>query len=151
MESWKGDSNKSYGIETNIGIHFYDMLHFLFGNLIDAERHYVDNHRAGGFLSYERADVRWFLSIDRGDIELVTDTDQPTYRSITVDGEEIEFSVGFTDLHTVSYEHIIKGQGFGLDDARHCVETVEVLRARQPDLEPHEAHLSEAIIAIKKK
>lgn len=151
MESWKGDSRKSFGIETNIGIHFYDMLHFLFGNLIDSERHYVDDYRAGGYLEYDRAEVKWFLSINRDDIALVADTDKPTYRSISVDGEEIEFSEGFTDLHTVSYEHILNGDGFGLEDARHCIETVEGLRSRSVDENPTTSRCSAAISAFKDK
>lgn len=149
MESWKGDGRKSFGIETNIGIHFYDMLHFLFGKLATSERHYVDDYRAGGYLEYERAEVKWFLSINRDDIALVADTDKPTFRSITVDGEEIEFSEGFTDLHTVSYDHILKGEGFGLEDARHCIETVEELRGLSVDKDPEESRCSAAILALK--
>jgi len=151
MSSWKGDAKKSFGIETNIGIHFYDMLHFLFGDLVSAERHYVDSYRASGYLEYERARVRWFLSIDADDIALVSDTDKPTFRSITVDGEEIEFSEGFTDLHTVSYESILKGEGFGIDDARPCVETVASLRDSAIKDNPEPDHCSPAIVAFNHK
>ena len=151
MESWKGDKRKSFGIETNIGIHFYDMLHLLFGSLVDAERHYVDDHRAGGYLEYDRAKVKWFLSINRDDIALVAETDKPTYRSITVDGEELEFSEGFTDLHTVSYDHILRGEGFGLDEARHCIETVENLRSGPAGEASHADRVSAAITAFKNR
>lgn len=132
MESWKGDPKKSFGIETNIGIHFFDMLHFLFGSLKRLDIHLSDNVRAGGYLEYERACVRWFLSINRSDVNKVTGTDKPTYRSIKVDGEEIEFSDGFTDLHTTSYQKILAGSGYGIEDARHCIETVEAMRGKMP-------------------
>ena len=149
MESWKGDPKKSFGIETNIGIHFFDMLHFLFGNLITAERHYVDDFRASGYLEYERAKVKWFLSIDRRDIRLVSDKNRPTYRSINIDGQEFEFSEGFTDLHTVSYEHILNGSGFGLEDARHCIETAEQIRLSSIVEKPNLDRCSPAILAFK--
>lgn len=148
MNSWKGDVNKSYGIETNIGIHFYDMLHFLFGDLRIAERYYADSQRASGYLEYGRANVNWFLSINRDDIALVSDTDKSTYRSITVDGEEIEFSEGFTDLHTLSYEHILRGDGFGLEDARQCVETVAGLRLSSIKETPLTKRCSPALTAF---
>ena len=149
MESWKGDFRKSFGIETNIGIHFFDMLHFLFGDLIYAERHHADNQRASGYLEYDRAEVKWFLSINRDDIALATDTDKSTYRSITVDGDEIEFSEGFTDLHKVSYEHILNRNGFGLEDARHCIRTAERLRSSPNNENPKKSRRSALISAIK--
>jgi UDP-N-acetyl-2-amino-2-deoxyglucuronate dehydrogenase len=148
MNSWKGDVNKSFGIETNIGVHFYDMLHFLFGDLGIAEKYYADNQRAGGYLEYSHAKVNWFLSINRDDISLVSDTDKSTYRSITVDGEEIEFSEGFTDLHTLSYEHILRGDGFGLEDARQCVETVAGLRHSPINKNPLPERCSQALTAF---
>ncbi|WP_122569068.1 UDP-N-acetyl-2-amino-2-deoxy-D-glucuronate oxidase [Pseudomonas kilonensis] len=129
MESWKGDPRKSYGVATNIGVHFYDMLHFIFGKLQRNVVHFNSEYKAAGYLEYEKARVRWFLSIDANDLPEAVKGKKPTYRSITVDGEEMEFSEGFTDLHTVSYEEILAGRGYGLEDARHCVETVENIRS----------------------
>tara|TARA_R100001143_G_C3360179_1_gene134949 strand:- start:8978 stop:9352 length:375 start_codon:yes stop_codon:yes gene_type:complete len=117
------------------------MLHFIFGNLEKNVLHYADNQKAAGYLEYEKARVPWFLSIDARDLPESVQGKQPTYRSITVDGDEIEFSGGFTDLHTVSYEEILAGRGYGIEDARHCVETVSTIReARAVAAEPGEAH-----------
>lgn len=129
MESWKGDPRKSFGVATNIGVHFYDMLHFIFGKLQRNVVHFVSEHKAAGYLEYEKARVRWFLSIDANDLPDSVKGKKPTYRSITVNGEEMEFSEGFTDLHTVSYQEILAGRGYGIEDARHCVETVDTIRA----------------------
>ena len=129
MESWKGDPRKSFGVATNIGVHFYDMLHFIFGALQRNVVHFVSEYKAAGYLEYENARVRWFLSIDAGDLPAEVKGKKPTYRSITVDGDEIEFSEGFTDLHTVSYQEILAGRGYGIEDARHCVETVSTIRS----------------------
>ncbi|KPD31147.1 MULTISPECIES: Gfo/Idh/MocA family protein [Pseudomonas aeruginosa group] len=129
MESWKGDSRKSFGVATNIGVHFYDMLHFIFGKLQRNVVHYVNECKATGYLEYENARVRWFLSIDANDLPASVQGKKSTYRSITCNGVEIEFSEGFTDLHTLSYESILGGSGFGIEEARHCVETVETIRS----------------------
>jgi UDP-N-acetyl-2-amino-2-deoxyglucuronate dehydrogenase len=129
MESWKGDPRKSFGLATNIGVHFYDMLHFIFGKLQRNVVHYTSLHKAAGYLEYEKARVRWFLSIDANDLPDSVKGKKPTYRSITVDGDEMEFSEGFTDLHTVSYQEILSGRGYGIEDARHCVETVNTIRS----------------------
>lgn len=129
MESWKGDTRKSFGVATNIGVHFYDMLHFIFGRVQHNVVHHSTDNKAAGYLEYENARVRWFLSIDAGDLPAAVQGRKPTYRSITVDGAEIEFSEGFTDLHTVSYREVLAGRGYGLDDARHCVETVATIRS----------------------
>ncbi|KYC25261.1 MULTISPECIES: UDP-N-acetyl-2-amino-2-deoxy-D-glucuronate oxidase [Pseudomonas] len=141
MESWKGDPRKSFGVATNIGVHFYDMLHFIFGKLQRNVVHFVNEHKAAGYLEYENARVRWFLSIDANDLPDSVKGKKPTYRSITCDGAEIEFSEGFTDLHTVSYQSILDGKGYGIEDARHCVETVETIRtlalSRPTDNEGH--------------
>ena len=141
MESWKGDPRKSFGVATNIGVHFYDMLHFIFGKLQRNVVHFVNEHKAAGYLEYENARVRWFLSIDANDLPDSVKGKKPTYRSITCDGVEIEFSEGFTDLHTVSYQSILDGKGYGIEDARHCVETVETIRtlalSRPTDNEGH--------------
>lgn len=129
MESWKGDPRKSYGVATNIGVHFYDMLHFIFGKLQRNVVHFANDYKAAGYLEYEKARVRWFLSIDANDLPDSVKGKKPTYRSITVDGAEMEFSEGFTDLHTTSYKEILAGRGYGIEDARHCVETVNTIRS----------------------
>ncbi len=131
--SWKGDVKKSGGIATNIGIHFFDMLHFIFGGLEKSIVHVAEPARAAGYLECERARVRWFLSVDAGDLPgPQRSSGQQTYRSITLDGEEIEFSGGFADLHTRSYELILEGKGFGLEENRSAVSTVAAIRAAEP-------------------
>ena len=132
QQSWKGDVRKSGGIATNIGVHFFDMLHFIFGQLQENKVHANEDMRAAGYLEYEHARVRWFLSIDLNDVpDPVRTQGQRTFRSITVDGQEIEFSGGFTDLHTRSYEEILAGRGFGLEDNRVAIETVAHIRNSQ--------------------
>jgi len=128
-ESWKGDNRKSFGVATNIGVHFYDMLHFIFGQLQENKVHYADQNKAAGYLEYERARVRWFLSIDANDLPDEAREKKATYRNIDISGDQLEFSDGFTDLHTVSYQEILAGRGYGLDAARHAVETVDVIRS----------------------
>lgn len=128
LESWKGDPRKSFGVATNIGVHFFDMLHFIFGKLQDNRVHLREETKAAGYLEYERARVRWFLSIDADDLPADVKGKKPTYRNIDVSGEQLEFSEGFTDLHTTSYREILAGRGYGLEDARHCIETVDVIR-----------------------
>ncbi|MFV9997576.1 MAG: Gfo/Idh/MocA family oxidoreductase [Arsenophonus endosymbiont of Dermacentor nuttalli] len=132
MESWKGDPRKSFGVTTNVGVHFFDMLHFIFGKLEKNDLHYTDEQKAAGYLEYEKARVRWFLSIDAKDLPEAIKGKQTTYRSITIDDEEIEFSKGFTDLHTISYQEILAGRGYGLDDVSHCIETVNTIRSASP-------------------
>jgi UDP-N-acetyl-2-amino-2-deoxyglucuronate dehydrogenase len=132
MESWKGDDRKSFGVATNIGVHFYDMLHFVFGKLQRNVVHFSAASKAAGYLEYERARVRWFLSIDANDLPSEVRGKKPTYRSIDVSGTQLEFSEGFTDLHTTSYREILAGRGYGLSDARHCIETVSVIRTSSP-------------------
>lgn len=126
--SWKGEDAKSGGVATNIGVHFFDMLAYVFGPLQSQTASLRQPERAGGLLSYEKADVRWFLSVDSNDLPDAVKGKKTTYRSITVDGEEVEFSEGFTDLHTRSYEEILAGRGYGLDDVRFCVEVVSQFR-----------------------
>ena len=128
MESWKGDPRKSFGVATNIGVHFYDMLHFIFGKLQRNVVHHSGEAKAAGYLEYERARVRWFLSIDANDLPAEVKGKKPTYRSIDISGEQLEFSEGFTDLHTTSYREVLAGRGYGLADARHCIETVNTIR-----------------------
>jgi len=126
--SWKGEEAKSGGVATNIGVHFFDMLAYVFGPLQSQTASLRQPERAGGLLSYEKADVRWFLSVDANDLPDGVKGKKTTYRSITLDGEEVEFSEGFTDLHTRSYEEILAGRGYGLDDVRFCVEVVSQFR-----------------------
>jgi UDP-N-acetyl-2-amino-2-deoxyglucuronate dehydrogenase len=133
LQSWKGDEKKSGGIATNIGVHFYDMLHFIFGALQENVVHHSDATMAAGYLEYEKARVRWFLSVDNHYVpESARAQGQRTYRSITVDGDEIEFSGGFTDLHNRSYEEILAGRGFGLEENRVAIETVSHIRNAAP-------------------
>lgn len=133
MASWKGDMSKSGGIATNIGVHFFDILSWIFGG---ARKNIVHKHgpmRAAGFLELDRARVRWFLSLERRDLPFAPGAGKPTtYRSITVDGEEIEFSGGFADLHTESYRQILAGGGFGLQDVISSVEIVSDIRNAEP-------------------
>lgn len=127
--SWKGDLQKSGGVATNIGIHFFDMLGWIFGPTKKIIVHLSEPKKAAGYLELENARVRWFLSIDYSDIpEDIRESGQRTYRSITVDGEEVEFSKGFTDLHTETYREILAGRGFGLRDVRQSVETAYIIR-----------------------
>lgn len=131
--SWKGDVQKSGGVATNIGIHFFDMLGWIFGETKKNIVHLSEPQKAAGYLELENARVRWFLSIDYNDIpDYIKTTGQRTFRSITVDGQEIEFSKGFADLHTLTYEEILAGRGFGLKDARQSVETAYTIRNSKP-------------------
>lgn len=139
--SWKGDTAKSGGIASNIGIHFFDMLIWIFGKIQDNIVHVNEPDRAAGYLELENARVRWFLSVDEKSLPVdVRAAGQRTYRSITVDGKEIEFSGGFTDLHTQSYQGIIDGNGFGLSEARASIEAVHLIRNSSPDLKKGECH-----------
>lgn len=126
--SWKGLEHKSGGIATNIGVHFFDMLSFIFGELQNSVVHHRTADATAGYLEFARARVRWVLSINRDHLPDHTPAGQSTHRSITVDGQEIEFSGGFTDLHTASYENILAGQGYGLDAVRPTIETVSHIR-----------------------
>jgi len=132
--SWKGDLSKSGGVATNIGIHFFDMLIWIFGNVQYQEVHYSEPlKKMSGYIELEKANVRWFLSVDYNDLpEEVKQRGQRTYRLITFDGEEIEFSGGFADLHTLVYEDILNGGGFGIQDARPSIELVYQIRNAQP-------------------
>ena len=131
--SWKGDLQKSGGVATNIGIHFFDMLTWIFGNQKKNVVHLSEINKAAGYLELENARVRWFMSLDADDIPAeVMKTGKRTFRSITVDGKEIEFSEGFTDLHTHTYREILDGKGFGINEARQSVETVYTIRNAKP-------------------
>jgi UDP-N-acetyl-2-amino-2-deoxyglucuronate dehydrogenase len=131
--SWKGDIQKSGGVATNIGVHFFDMLSWIFGPVKENIVHLSDADKAAGFLQLERARVRWFLSINYDYIpHEIKAKGQRTFRSITVNGDEIEFSEGFTDLHTKTYQEILEGRGFGLENARNAINTVFNIRNSTP-------------------
>ena len=131
--SWKGDIAKSGGVATNIGVHFFDMLTWIFGSVKQNIVQLREERKVGGYMELEKARVRWFLSVDREDLPFVPKPGKPmTYRSITVDGDELEFSGGFTDLHTVSYKHILTGNGFRLKDVRPSIEIVSNIRKIEP-------------------
>jgi UDP-N-acetyl-2-amino-2-deoxyglucuronate dehydrogenase len=131
--SWKGDIQKSGGVATNIGIHFFDMISWIFGDTKKNIVHLSEPNKAAGYLELENARVRWFLSIDYNDIpDTIKKAGQRTFRSIKVDGEEIEFSEGFTDLHTLTYKEILAGRGFGLKEAGQSVETAYTIRNSKP-------------------
>ncbi len=131
--SWKGDAEKSGGIATNIGVHFYDMLSWVFGKVKKNVVHVYEPKRASGYLELEQARVRWYLSVDYNAIpEEIRAKGMRTYRSILMEGNEIEFSGGFTDLHTESYKEILKGKGFGLQEARQSIEIVHDIRTSTP-------------------
>jgi len=127
--SWKGDETKSGGVTTNIGIHFFDMLIWLFGKVESYNVSMKKPDKMKGFIELEKANVNWFLSIDKNDLpQSAKNADQPTYRSITIDEEEIEFSGGFTDLHTKVYEKILNGEGFTIEDARPAIQLAHDIR-----------------------
>lgn len=131
--SWKGDSRKSGGVATNIGVHFYDMLAWVFGAVKTNIVHVASHDRVAGYLELEQARVRYFLSINADHLPSeALQKNQRTFRAIYVDGEEFEFSEGFTELHTKSYENILAGQGFTVSEARNCIQIVHDIRNAQP-------------------
>lgn len=131
--SWKGNNSKSGGIATNIGVHFYDMLSWIFGDVKQNIIHMHNHEKACGYLELERARVRWFLSINENLLpKEALAKGQRTYRSITIEGEELEFSDGFTELHTKSYEDILNGKGYGLEESRQAIEIVHTIRNATP-------------------
>jgi len=150
--SWKGIVEKSGGIATNIGIHFFDLLIWLFGSVQKSYLHLSETRRMGGFLELENANVEWFLSINREDLPLeVQKGGKTTFRSITVDEEEIHFSEGFTDLHTRVYEETLKDKGFGIEEARASIELVHNIRHSPVSIPDKNAHpIAKSFINIKK-
>ncbi|MBC2716661.1 MAG: Gfo/Idh/MocA family oxidoreductase [Desulfobacteraceae bacterium] len=131
--SWKGDVHKSGGIATNIGIHFFDMLIWIFGPVQNNVVHLMEADKASGFLELKNARVRWFLSVDESNLpHEQIEEGQRTFRSITVNNEELEFSGGFTDLHNASYQDILNGGGFKSSHARPSIETVFNIRNTPP-------------------
>ena len=133
MVSWKGSIEKSGGIATNIGIHFFDMLAWVFGDVKKNVVHLNQPKRAAGFLELQKARVRWFLSLERNDLPFEPQRGKSmTYRSITINGQEVEFSEGFGDLHTTSYQKILDGQGFGTKDVQISVQIASDIRSAKP-------------------
>lgn len=131
--SWKGSIEKSGGVPTNIGIHFFDLLVWLFGDVESQEVHLKQPRRMAGTIALERARVRWFLSVEQRDLPFTPEPGgRATFRSITVDGQEIEFSEGFTDLHTVVYRDVLAGHGYGLDDVRPSIDLAHQIRIAEP-------------------
>lgn len=129
--SWKGDIEKSGGVATNIGVHFYDMLSWIFGDLKNNIVHVHEHDRAAGYLEFKQARVRWFLSIDYNTIpEELRSTGKRTFRSLTINGNSFEFSDGFADLHTLSYKNILAGEGFAITEARKAIEIVHAIRTQ---------------------
>lgn len=127
--SWKGDIHKSGGVATNIGVHFFDMLGWIFGDFKGVELEINKPEKAGGKLYFEKANVNWFLSVDENDLPFeATSASKRTYRNINIEGEELEFSEGFTDLHTTSYNNILNDNGFGIEDTRKSIEIVSCIR-----------------------
>jgi UDP-N-acetyl-2-amino-2-deoxyglucuronate dehydrogenase len=127
--SWKGDEAKSGGVITNIGVHFFDMLAYVFGPVVCNVVHLREESRAAGYFECGRARIRWFMSVEASDLPEHVNGKKTTYRSITIDGEEVEFSEGFTDLHTASYEEILAGRGFPISEVRPSIEIVSALRS----------------------
>jgi UDP-N-acetyl-2-amino-2-deoxyglucuronate dehydrogenase len=131
--SWKGDVQKSGGIATNIGVHFFDMLTWIFGEVKSNKVHVHEHDRAAGYLELKNANVRWFLSINEDLLpKYIKEKSQRTYRSITVSGEELEFSGGFSDLHTSSYENILNGNGYDIEATRQSINIVHEIRSASP-------------------
>ncbi len=130
--SWKGDVHKSGGVATNIGVHFFDMLSWIFGGVKENIVHVSTEDTAAGYLELEKARIRWYLSLRKETIPVQADNGLTTYRSITMGGEEIEFSGGFTDLHTESYSDILAGNGYGIHEARQSIEIVHKIRTATP-------------------
>ncbi|GAB4294688.1 MAG: Gfo/Idh/MocA family oxidoreductase [Ignavibacteriaceae bacterium] len=139
--SWKGITEKSGGLATNIGVHFFDLLIWLFGNVKESYVHLYEPRRTAGFIELENADVKWYLSCEKSDLpEVVRKQSKPTYRSIQYDGKEIEFSDGFSDLHTKVYQQTLVGNGFGIEDARPSIKLVYDIRNSKVDSRQGELH-----------
>jgi len=130
--SWKGDASKSGGIATNIGVHFFDMLQWIFGPMQDFSVHTKTHDTNAGTLTFQQAKVNWYLSINAENLpKPAKEKGLPTFRTLSIEGEEIEFSKGFTDLHTVSYQKILEGKGYGLSDAKNSIEIVSQIRNKK--------------------
>ncbi len=142
LVSWKGQADRSGGLATNIGIHFFDLLIWLFGPVQKNEVHLATPFTTAGYLELAHANVRWFLSIDRANLPAeIAAKNQPTFRSITIDGQKVEFSEGFTDLHTEVYRRTLAGNGFGLSDVRPSIQLAHDIRVAVPTGPNERAHL----------
>lgn len=128
QESWKGNVNQSGGIATNIGVHFFDLLYHLFGEPTYNEKDFQGSHSSKGKLKFKNADVNWFLSVNSDDLPEEVKGEQPTFRAIKIGDDLVEFSKGFTDLHTISYKEVLEGRGFGAQEAACCIEMTESIR-----------------------
>ena len=134
LYSWKADIEKSGGITTNIGAHFFDMLIYIFGEVQEIQVHYATPVTVAGFLQLKKARVRWFLSIDKQQLpKAIAEKGKTTYRSLTIDNKAFEFSEGFTDLHTLSYQNILSGSGFRISDAEKYISLCHNIRLRKPE------------------
>lgn len=141
LKSWKGQDEKSGGIAANIGIHFFDMLCWVFGPVQEIKLHSMTPMKASGCLEFANARVRWFLSIDRNDLPTTAlEAGKTTFRNITVNGEDLEFSDGFVDLHTQSYAKIIEGHGFPVSEAMQAIDIVETVRNMHPSPKASDRH-----------
>jgi len=141
FNSWKGDEAKSGGIATNIGVHFFDMLYYVLGDVKKNDLHYRSNTKASGTLAYNKSRVKWFLSIDGNDLpQEVKEQQKTTYRSLTVNGKAIEFSDGFTELHTQFYKAVLAGEGVGLKDSRPAIEIAAAIRTQVPVINAVDKH-----------
>jgi UDP-N-acetyl-2-amino-2-deoxyglucuronate dehydrogenase len=139
--SWKGNPDKSGGLPMNIGVHFFDLIHWIFGDVRTCEVHLRAQDRWSGYLELEKADVRWYLSVRHEDLPPESaERGKPAFRSMTIDGEEIEFSEGFTDLHTRVYEQILGGGGFGVESARPSIEMAYQIRTAEITDPNEQAH-----------
>ena len=127
--SWKGNQSKSGGIATNIGIHFFDMLLWVFGSEQECVVHLKEEDKMAGYLELEKARIRWYLSIDSNSLpKEILETRTRTYRNMTIDGNEIDFSKGFSELHTESYRQILTNSGFTIKNARPSITLVSKIR-----------------------
>lgn len=141
LVSWKGQLDRSGGLATNIGIHFFDLLIWLYGPVITSEVHVSEPRKTGGFLELEKATVQWFLSIDKNDLpKQAALQNKSTFRSITIDGKEVEFSEGFANLHTKVYEETLAGNGFGIEDVRPSISLAHEIRNATPTGIKEETH-----------
>ena len=139
--SWKGILEKSGGVATNVGVHFFDMLTWIFGNVKSNKLYLKEDRRVSGLLELEKANVRWYLSLEKDDLPKAAKVEgKPTHRSLVLDGEEFQFSEGFTDLHTKVYQSILDGRGYGLKDARQSIEIVHDIRNKKVETKIKNPH-----------
>jgi UDP-N-acetyl-2-amino-2-deoxyglucuronate dehydrogenase len=149
LVSWKGQHERSGGLATNIGIHFFDLLIWYFGSVDFSEVHFADERTVSGYLELKNARVKWFLSIDINNVpEAARNTGKTTYRSIEIDGKEVEFSEGFADLHTEVYRSILSGNGFGPEDTRQSIQAVSNIRNAKPTgIAPHSHEFLQRLVS----